>query len=162
MKRGFTLIELLVVVLIIGILSAIALPQYEKAVEKSRVAEARIALNTLQKNYQLCVLEFGDDDNSDCNSATDMIVDRLTIPLSGEFESDIDNCISGTSPCFKTKDWVYEAEGGGVFYADRMIGDSNPYWLEIQSSNGTITCYKTSNNAKDYCKMLCGANGCTL
>ena len=59
MKKAFTLIELLVVVLIIGILAAIALPQYQKAVEKSKAATVLSLLKSVAQAEEVFYLANG-------------------------------------------------------------------------------------------------------
>ena len=152
-QNGFTLIELLVVVLIIGILAAVALPQYQKAVEKSRVAEARVVLDTMRKNYQLCVLNYGEDAN-ECTSYNEFIPDHLTIDIGTWSETTEDCPTGGASLCVLTKNWGYDTDDGGAFYAYRRIGDEYPYYLTIYYNDGRVQC--SDFDSTGACKMLCG------
>lgn len=63
-QRGFTLIELLIAIAIMGILAAIALPQYREYVQRSRIVDATSRLSDLRVRMEQAFMDFRAYDNA--------------------------------------------------------------------------------------------------
>ena len=135
MKRGFTLIELLVVVLIIGILSSVALPQYTKSVEKSRSTEAVTLLGNLANAEQIYFMNG--------NGYTSTLSD-LDIEIPSQTKNFVISVNSATSSSFVA---TATRANNGV-----AATGNNAYGLKISMSNGAVT--RTCCGTESICKSI--------
>ena len=155
MKKGFTLIELLVVVLIIGILSSIALPQYTNAVEKARLSEALSMIGSLKTGIDAYVLANGYENVE--------FVGRSEVTLDVDAEASLD-CSAGEDRCggkyFAYSGACYDS-GSCTIAASRgtleELSDAPAKYSLIASkdANGwTYICYSSSDIGNFICKNM--------
>lgn len=133
-NAGFTLIELLVVVLIVGILAAIALPQYNVAVAKARYMQAMVLANALRQAQDIYYMANG-------KYSLDLTNLDISVPTDGcEFVQN-----NGAISCKDFNCYVYDgwdaAESVGIAYC--VLKTRGLYYLA---------------NPQDAQKRYCGAH----
>ena len=164
MKKGFTLIELLVVVLIIGILAAVALPQYEKAVWKSRSANMLSALRSLANAQDAFYLSNGFYSNE--FASLDISFDSLPEkPTTKRVFA-----ITSTDAMRANENWELIVAADPPLYSSLVSFKKGPYAncgftiphthhkYNSVLTNGELYCFETSGQKDKFCKPFFNAS----
>jgi len=155
--RGFTLIELLAVVLIMGVLTAIAVPQYKKSMERSRVAEALQMLPAIYESRERLILE--QDEPYDKG---DIIFSRLDTEMKGRAATSSDVPSGANSGHY----WLSENFKYNLFDDTNGLNGTGEYEVSAMMRKGAYTsvmlyfngdevrCCHSTNANTDACDAL--------
>lgn len=149
-KRGFTLIELLVVVLIIGILTAAAVPMYEKATRKAQFVQVQSTLTAMMREADAYAMENAYDNGIhnlelpiQCKSTNDYYIWHQCIMDEGTyFFSGVNGTIYVS---FTPKSTVFINPNNGTFSFSKSIGGNWTWVNQTPGSYGFSTPQPTYN-----------------
>ncbi len=158
MNKGFTLIELLVVVLIIGILAAVALPQYQQAVEKSRAAEALANISSFHKALEVWKLA-NPNPGGGTFTGDGYRVGELDIDIPADWIQGTNAMIDASHPSNKScsKNFCYDVSWSNGVKAYRA--NSSTYKYEIHYLYGEYYCNASTPADLKFCNSLSNMNG---
>ena len=102
-QKGFTLIELMIVIAIIGILAAVAVPQYSQYTKRAKFSEVKIAVSPIKSAVEDCYQRNAGSANCNTSAATATIPGKVTDNMLLRAESaalvgDVTLTASGTNP----------------------------------------------------------------
>ncbi|MEN8429980.1 pilin [Acinetobacter towneri] len=140
-QKGFTLIELMIVVAIIGILAAIAIPQYQNYVGRSNIAAAVQTISSNKTGLEEYVMEYGEfPDGTTAPVAADNSDPANPVPaVRGERAQDL----GIVNPSFGTIALNDSGNGAGEITLTFTTGNPGINTKKVQlqrDENGTWTC----------------------
>ena len=170
LKQGFTLLELLVVVVIIGILAAIALPQYRIAKMKADVASLLPTMRRWKDALQEWKLHYGNycKDGKGTDSTCDEIPNGadLGVTWPSDWISWNNNPLSceNHTDCFSANNkWrCYTHDNGNVYCLERnnyffiILYQPDYYYQPLKEMRNKIGCFAENEKAKKICQKLGG------